>query len=67
MESSRRELPPNPREHSNILSVLFFTWTLPLFKKGCSKVLEIDDIFKPLTADQSSSLGERLERYNSKI
>lgn len=62
MESTRKTLPPNPRENANIFSVLFFAWTVPLFKKGYSKILELDDIFKPLKSDQSNLLGERLER-----
>lgn len=61
MESTRRKLPPNPRENANFLSVLFFVWTLPLFKKGYAKVLELEDIFQPLTSDRSESLGNRLE------
>lgn len=60
MESAKRKLPPNPREKANILSVLFFVWTLPLFKKGYAKVLELEDIFQPLTCDRSESLGNRL-------
>lgn len=61
MESTKRTLPPNPREHSNILSILIFTWTIPLFKKGYAKILELDDIFQPLNADKSESLGDRLQ------
>lgn len=61
MESFRRKLPPNPREKANILSVLLFTWTLPLFRKGYAKILELEDIFQPLTSDRSESLGDRLE------
>lgn len=63
MESSRRVLPSNPRENSNIFSVMFFTWTLPLFKKGYSKILELGDIFQPLGCDKSALLGERLEKW----
>lgn len=62
MESTRKKLPKNPRENSNIFSVLLFTWTLPVFKKGYSKILELDDIFQPLICDKSESLGERLEK-----
>lgn len=62
MESSRRTLPPNPRENSNIFSILIFTWTLPLFRKGYSKILKLDDIFQPLKADTSELLGDRLEK-----
>lgn len=61
MESTHRYLPPNPREKTNFLSILFFTWTLPLFKKGYNKVLEFDDIFQPLKDDRSDALGDRLE------
>ncbi|XP_031636354.1 multidrug resistance-associated protein 4-like [Contarinia nasturtii] len=64
METSRRKLPtnpPNPREKANFLSLIFFTWTLPLFRKGYQKVLKFDDIFQSLTVDRSKSLGDRLE------
>ena len=62
MESSRKTLPRNPREKSNILSILLFTWTIPLFKKGYTKVLQLDDIFQPLPYDKSELLGDRLEK-----
>lgn len=62
MESSRKTLPRNPREKSNILSILLFTWTIPLFKKGYTKILEWDDIFQPLPYDKSELLGDRLEK-----
>lgn len=61
MESTKRKLPPNPREKTNLLSLLFFTWTIPLFKKGYGKVLELEDIFQPLKSDRSDKLGDRLE------
>lgn len=61
MESNRRKLLPNPREKANILSILFFSWTLPLFKKGYSKVLEIEDIYQSLQIDKSGRLGNLLE------
>lgn len=61
MESTHRNLPQNPREKTNFLSVLFFTWTLPLFKKGYGKVLELEDIFQPLKSDRSDLGGDRLE------
>lgn len=62
MESSRRVLSVNPREKSNIFSILTFTWTLPLFRKGYSKDLQMDDIFQPLKCDRSELLSERLEK-----
>ncbi|XP_055306876.1 ATP-binding cassette sub-family C member 4-like [Sitodiplosis mosellana] len=61
MESNHCKLPPNPRESANILSIVFFTWTLPLFKKGYEKILKLGDIFQPLTSDKSDKLGDRLE------
>lgn len=62
MESSRRVLLENPREKSNIFKILTFTWTLPLFKKGYSKILQLDDVFQPLKCDRSELLSERLEK-----
>lgn len=61
MESIQRKLPANPGEKTNILSCLLFTWTIPLFKKGYAKVLQLDDIFQPLKCDKSDVLGDRLE------
>lgn len=61
MEATRRKLLPNPREKANILSVLFFAWTVPLFKKGYAKILQLDDVFQSLNVDKSELLGDRLE------
>lgn len=61
MESTRRQLPPNPREKANFLSKLFFVWTFPMFRKGYTKTLEMDDIYQQLNSDTSSKLGDRLE------
>lgn len=61
MEAIRKPLAPNPRENANILSVLTFWWTIKLFKKGYKKVLELQDLFKPLEVDRSDNLGDRLE------
>lgn len=62
MESVRQALPPNPRAKANILSVLTFWWTIDLFRKGYRKVLELGDLFQPLTEDRSERLGDRLEK-----
>lgn len=62
MQSSQRILPPNPREKVNIFSILTFAWTVPVFKKGYSKILELNDIFRPLNCDRSMTLGDRLEK-----
>lgn len=61
MESKHRKLPPNPREKSNILSLLLFGWTFSIFKKGYTKVLEFDDIYEPLKCDKSDLLGDHIE------
>lgn len=61
MESAQKKLPTNPYEHTNYISKLFFVWTLPFVRKGFKSVLNIDDIYKPLSSDQSESLGNRLE------
>lgn len=61
MDASRRKLLDNPRERAGLLSVLLFYWTIPLFKKGYGKVLQLEDIFKPLNVDRSDSLGNRLD------
>lgn len=62
MEQSEQKSADNPRENANIFSVLTFWYTLDLFKKGYSKVLEPDDLFRPLKVDESGTLGDRLEK-----
>lgn len=62
MEQSEQKNSENPREKANIFSILTFWYTLDLFKKGYTKVLEINDLFKPLKCDESGSLGDRLEK-----
>lgn len=62
MESVKRKMSANPREGANIFSILLFSWTIPIFKRGYSKVLELGDIFRPLNADRSELLGNRLEK-----
>lgn len=62
MQSSQRTLPENPRESSTFLSNLTFAWTVPLFKRGYSKVLELSDIFRTLNCDRSNLLGDKLEQ-----
>lgn len=61
MESTRRKLQSNPRENANFLSRWLFAWTLPMFRKGYTKALEMDDIYQPLISDRSTDLGNRLE------
>lgn len=63
MDGGKRKFLPNPREKANLLSIIFFWWTLPLFRKGYANVLDVEDIYQPLSIDRSESLGERLEKY----
>lgn len=62
METAERVLPPNPRDQAKLLSIIFFTWTIPFLKKGYRKVLELNDIFRVLNDDRSDLLGDRLEQ-----
>lgn len=62
MEAVRRNLLPNPREKANCLSVVLFWWTIGIFKMGYRKVLQLEDLFRPLNADKSENLGDRLEK-----
>lgn len=66
MDPGKRKYLPNPRENANIFSVLFFTWTMPLFRKGYAKVIELDDVFQPLEVDKSECLGQRLQMWVEK-
>lgn len=61
METSQQKFLPNPRDGNNILSKLFFTWTIPMFRRGYKKVLQMEDMYRPLKCDLSDSLGDRLE------
>lgn len=63
METGKRKLLSNPRQTASIPSILFFGWTIPFFKRSYRKVLDPNDVSEPLVIDQSSSLGDRLERY----
>ncbi|XP_015437296.1 PREDICTED: probable multidrug resistance-associated protein lethal(2)03659 [Dufourea novaeangliae] len=62
MDSSNVKSNPNPREKANLLSVLFWWWTIGLFKAGYKKVLQTDDLYDPLKTDRSHVLGDRLEK-----
>lgn len=63
MDTGKRKYLPNPRENANILSVVVFAWIIPLFRKGYNKVLDLEDVLKPLDVDTSECLGQRLEMW----
>ncbi|GJQ66875.1 hypothetical protein Trydic_g7898 [Trypoxylus dichotomus] len=51
----------NPRENASILSILFFQFTLPIFKRGLANELNDDDIYKILDDYRSSKIGQMFE------
>lgn len=64
MEYGHRRLSKNPRQNANFLSVIFFGWSIPIFKKTYNvNVLHPNDAFQPLDEDLSEILGDRLEKY----
>ncbi|KAL5284866.1 ABCC4.2 family protein [Megaselia abdita] len=61
MQSVKSEqLRDNPRKGTNILSILCFCYTVPLFFKGRKKDLETEDLYKPLKEHTSDRLGNKL-------
>lgn len=62
METSKKIVSVSPRKSANFISVLFFAWSIPIFKKGLEKQLDSSDIYEPLEEDCSDQLGNRLER-----
>lgn len=61
MESGYTKLLENPRQTANIASVLFFGWSIPIFKKTYKHILHSNDAIEPLNNDRSEYLGDRLE------
>ncbi|XP_055301713.1 ATP-binding cassette sub-family C member 4-like [Sitodiplosis mosellana] len=62
MEIGYRKLSKSPRQNANILSIIFFGWSIPIFKKSYQKTLHPNDAFEPLVEDRSDFLGDRLEK-----
>lgn len=68
MDSAYRKLLPNPRQSASWLSILFFGWTIPMFKQSYQdESLDSNDAFGPIESDQSDRLGDRLEKYDYTI
>lgn len=61
MEATEHKLPPNPCDDANFISKAFFTWVIPFFRKGYKKVLNLEDMYQPMSCDKSETLGNRLE------
>lgn len=51
-------------DRNNYPSIIFilFSWMLDLFKIGCKRDLEINDLYVPLNEHLSSTLGNDLEK-----
>lgn len=62
MDPSKKNPLTNPLASANLLSVLFFGWSIPMFKKSHGKQLNRSDVFDPLDGDRSNYLADRLER-----
>ncbi|XP_062542390.1 probable multidrug resistance-associated protein lethal(2)03659 [Armigeres subalbatus] len=64
MEADKRPaaLPVCPAQRASFLSYIVFGWVLPIFYKGSKKELGPEDLYQPLTAHKSSSLGNKLCR-----
>ncbi|CAG9814463.1 unnamed protein product [Phaedon cochleariae] len=62
MDFTKENVNLNPRDTANPLSVLFFGYTIDLFRKGYRGTLGAEDLYNPLVRDRSTFLGDRLER-----
>ncbi|KAJ3656119.1 hypothetical protein Zmor_015217 [Zophobas morio] len=59
---TKRKLKPHPQENSNILSALFYCWTVPIFRRGLKKDISEEDVYQTLQHHQSEGLANRLEK-----
>lgn len=62
MNSSKKSTIENPRRGANLLSQLFFVWTVPLLWKGMKNGLSSKDLTKCLEKFKSEALADNLER-----
>uniref|UniRef100_A0A146KSC1 Putative multidrug resistance-associated protein lethal(2)03659 n=1 Tax=Lygus hesperus TaxID=30085 RepID=A0A146KSC1_LYGHE len=53
---------PHPRAKASFLSVLTFSWMIPLFFKGISRPLDSRDLYEPLSDNKSDKLGDLMEK-----
>ncbi|XP_072399320.1 probable multidrug resistance-associated protein lethal(2)03659 [Diabrotica undecimpunctata] len=54
--------PRNPAENTNPISLLFFFYMFPIFKKTYKYKLTEEELFSPLKEHTSSRLGSKLEK-----
>ncbi|BES88766.1 Multidrug resistance-associated protein [Nesidiocoris tenuis] len=62
MDSFRKEWDENPREKAGYFALLFYTWTLKIFKRDRKQQFTTENIWAPYNAYRSQKLGDRLER-----
>ncbi|XP_065723649.2 probable multidrug resistance-associated protein lethal(2)03659 isoform X2 [Drosophila suzukii] len=55
-----KDLPENPRERSNIFSILTYWYTMPIFIKGRKVTLNTRDLYRALKEHKSETLGNKL-------
>ncbi|KYN01924.1 hypothetical protein ALC62_07226 [Cyphomyrmex costatus] len=58
ISNDRQKYPKNPRQNTNIISLLTFWWTRKIFRTGYKKDLEESDLYATLTQDRTNNLGE---------
>ncbi|KAB0803714.1 hypothetical protein PPYR_00684 [Photinus pyralis] len=51
----------NPREGANPISALFFLYMIPTFIRNYKRGVQREDIYEPLKAHKSATLGDKLE------
>lgn len=61
MDFNKKPELENPRKGANVISKLFFLWTLPLFWKGMKNGLTTDDLTECLPKDKSDKLTDEME------
>ncbi|KPU73242.1 uncharacterized protein Dana_GF26917 [Drosophila ananassae] len=54
-----KDLPENPREHSNFIASACFWHTIPTFIKGRKQTLGLNDLYKVLKEHKSDTLGNQ--------
>lgn len=68
MDSVKRKFLPNPRNTANILSIIFFWWTIPIIRKNHVSAGNGDEhVFELRHQDRAEVLCQRLEKYRSPI
>ncbi|KAJ8954550.1 hypothetical protein NQ318_000784 [Aromia moschata] len=66
MDEKKQETNKTTKEHpfkrANFITDFFFCWMLPFFVKGFKKEITEDDIYGPLKAHDSGTLGDKIEK-----